>query len=170
MKKLLLILLFSFGICFAQDWSETYDVWNDLDHTVQSEDSVYMNSGGGIDSLLFIGLDTTHIFIPIKDSQGGIRIWGVGTRRDTLTGLDTLFFDIAKHSGDGAIAYTNFTPTYYRVDTLSADSASYGQFDINVMDNSNMQAETWNFVDLRIISRTGFALWLYIKIEWLETK
>lgn len=175
MRKVLLFLLVLSTVLFAQDWKETYDVWNDLAHTVQSADSVYLNTGSGIDSLVILGVDTVHIFIPQDfpdqdefHSNGAIRIWGIGTRIDTLTGSDSVFFDIGSHTGNGVTNDSRFTVTYQRMDTCVIDSASYGQFDIHPMSNTTLQEEFSSYYDLRIIGQLGKKRYLYMKIEWMR--
>ena len=179
MKKILLIIVLLSGVLFSQSWRETNYVWNNLAHelTGYTADSAYFQADTG---LVVRGTGDIIIHIPNKPSfysnsaRNHIRIWGYVTRQDSgITGQDSSFFAVSKHSGDGSISDDNFTPVWYGADTALVDSGrgTIVQFDVDVAGtNAAMLAETWSYVDLRIspAELITYERSYYIKIEWME--
>ena len=163
MNKILIILLIMCSFCFAQDWANIKEAWDDFGHTTET-DSIFLSSS----VLILWGDDPASIYIPIKESQGAMRIWGIMTN---LAGsiADSVFFDIAAHSGDGDATRSGYTESYTRMDTVSSAALGSGQFSIWPMSNSTLQENVSNFIDLKMTGLNDSKRQIYLKIEWMET-
>ncbi len=163
MRKIILLLILTCSFCFAQEWIDIKNAWSDFGHTTET-DSIFISS----DVLILWGNDPVSIYIPVNKSQGAMRIWGIMTN---LAGgiADTVFFDIAAHSGDGDATKIGYTESYTRVDTVSSTAGSTGQFSIWPMANSTLQENISSFIDLKMTGQNNSKRQIWLKIEWMET-
>ncbi len=163
MRKIILLLILICSFCFAQEWMDIENAWSDFGHTTET-DSIFISS----DVLILWGNDPASIYIPVNKSQGAMRIWGIMT--NLVGGIaDTVFFDIAAHSGDGDATQTGYTESYTRVDTVASTAGSTGQFSIWPMANSTLQQNISSFIDLKMTGQNNSKRQIWLKIEWMET-
>lgn len=168
MKKLIFIFLILFGLLFGTEWIETNGIWNgdyDVGKTLASTDSITYSSTTQLITLK--GTDALNLFIPIRDSEGAIKVWGIATNT-TGSGADNLYFSWGNHSGDGETTKSGFTVSYTALDTAAMSALGSAQFEVYPMSNSTIRQQFSTYYDLKIWGDNNHTRTLYIKIEWLE--
>jgi len=165
MKKIFLFIILFAAISFSQTWKETFDIWNDFGHTTET-DSIYFDTS--LDQIVIWGDDVVHIFIPVNDSKGALRIWGIVTH-ELGTLPDGVTFHIAAHSGTPDAIKTGYTPEYFLMETeVLATTGATSQFSLWPMSNATLRESQSEYMDLKITGNNNNKRSFYIKIEWME--
>lgn len=174
---LILILILIATLPAQNVWKEASELYDDYGHEYSNTDSCFYYGG----YYYIAGIETLYIHLPTMRSLGQMKIWGYVTADDTLfaadygmdadttvhSGLDTIYFAIGPHHGNGRTMNTNITHTFTAMDTAQCNTLAVNAFEFYLPEVDALMDKPTLYETLRMIGTADNFGQIYIKVEWV---